>query len=54
MTDIYACSQCGMVTWTDDLAIIGRNCWATEFERAHVMHRHCVWPCYASHDCCDC
>lgn len=33
----YRCTQCGMRDRTDDLTVIGRNCSATNFERAHIM-----------------
>lgn len=36
-TLMYVCIRCGMETHTDDLSVIGRNCWASDFERAHVM-----------------
>ena len=33
----YRCETCGMTAHTDDLTVIGRNCFATDFEHAHVM-----------------
>jgi hypothetical protein len=33
----FACQDCGMTTATDDLTVIGRNCSASAFERAHRM-----------------
>lgn len=34
---MFACQDCGMTTATDDLTVIGRNCSASAFERAHRM-----------------
>lgn len=35
--DHYACTRCGLLSNTNDLAVIGRNCPAADFTAAHDM-----------------
>lgn len=36
---MFACTQCAMITTTDDLTVVGRNCSASDFAEAHRMEK---------------